>query len=269
VNAIANEVIVNTLQSDYTVSVTAAMVSDAVQTIILNRPAHIDSLLERLKEERVSRIIEPMILGEVGQIDRISDDFLYVKDLGLIRHDRGKIEPANPIYAEVIVRTLSWNMQEELREGNNPYHMPRYLKNGKMDMDYLLRDFQEFWRENGAIWKARYKYTEAAPHLILMAFLQRVVNGGGHLVREMAAETRRLDLCVVYKGGKYPIELKILRGPRTEREGLTQTAAYMDVLGCREGWLVIFDRDQSKLWEDKIYMRKETVEGKTITVVGC
>jgi len=101
-----------------------------------------------------------------------------------------------------------------------------------------------------------------------MAFLQRVINGGGYIAREMAAESGRLDLCVVYEGGKYPIELKILYHSRTEAEGLEQTARYMDSLGCSRGWLVIFDRDMKKPWEDKLYMRPEVHQGKHITVVG-
>jgi hypothetical protein len=136
-------------------------------------------------------------------------------------------------------------------------------------MDYLLRDFQAFWRENGEIWRKRYEYEEAAPHLVLMAFLQRIINGGGQLIREIAAGTRRLDLCVVYENRKYPIELKILRGQKTEPEGLEQTANYMNSLGCSEGWLLIFDRDTEKSWDEKIFMRKVECEGKNITVVGC
>jgi len=80
-----------------------------------------------------------------------------------------------------------------------PYTIPRYLKGKEFDMKYLLKDFQEFWRENSEIWSELYQYKEAAPHLILQAFLQRVINGGGKILREMAAGKRRLDLCVVYK----------------------------------------------------------------------
>ncbi|MDR2086912.1 MAG: AAA-like domain-containing protein [Dysgonamonadaceae bacterium] len=127
VNAIAYEVIMQKLQSDYSKPVTAELVAEAIQTIILNRPTHIDSLLERLKEERVRRIIEPMILGN-DFIKRDSDDFLYTRDLGLIRVVHSRIEPANPIYAEVIIRKLSSNTQETLQGSEYPYRMPRYLK---------------------------------------------------------------------------------------------------------------------------------------------
>ncbi|MDR1980673.1 MAG: ATP-binding protein, partial [Tannerellaceae bacterium] len=108
----------------------------------------------------------------------------------------------------------------------------------------------------------------AAPHLILMAFLQRVVNGGGQIHREMTAGRGFLDICLVYEGQKYPIELKIWRGEKTLKEGIEQTARYMDSYGCKEGWLAIFDRRPERKWDDKIYMRKETAGAQTITVVG-
>ncbi|MDR3196369.1 MAG: hypothetical protein LBU34_00750, partial [Planctomycetaceae bacterium] len=61
---------------------------------------------------------------------------------------------------------------------------------------------------------------------------------------------------------------KIRYGKKYLEEGLEQTARYMDVYGCNEGWLVIFDRRVRIKWDSKIYMKKEKVNGKTITVVG-
>ena len=74
------------------------MAKTAIQTIILRRDTHIDSLLERLKEERVRKVIEPLITGS-DIFERLSDDFQYVRDLGLIKEVNAKIQPANPIYA--------------------------------------------------------------------------------------------------------------------------------------------------------------------------
>jgi AAA+ ATPase superfamily predicted ATPase len=267
VNAIASKIIEEILQEDYTQTITAEMVETAIQTIILNRPTHIDNLLERLKEDRVRRIIEPMILGE-GFIDRDSDDFLYTRNLGLIRVIGSRELPANPIYAEVIVRRLSALTQKELGDPKYPYQMSRYLKNGRIDMDALMKDFQQFWRENSAIWIDRYEYREAAPHLVLMAFLQRIINGGGQIIREMAAGTGRMDICLVYEDKKYPIELKLRKGAKYLEEGLEQTARYIDTCGCDEGWLAVFDRRPDIRWDDKIYLKKEIINGKTITVVG-
>ena len=267
VNAIAREVIVKMLQSDYTRPVTAKLAEEAIQTIILRRDTHIDSLLERLKEERVRRVIEPMLLGE-DFFDRLSDDYRYVTDLGLIKSIEGKIQPANPIYGEVIARTLSYDAQEKFMLEKPNATISHYLKDGKIDMDFLMQEFQQFWRENSSIWIERFFYKEAAPHLILMAFLQRVINGGGNILRDMAAGIGRTDLCLVYERKKYPIELKIWRGEKTLYQGIEQMMRYMDVFGCREGWLAIFDQRLHVDWDEKIYMRKEKVKGKIVTVVG-
>jgi hypothetical protein len=136
-------------------------------------------------------------------------------------------------------------------------------------METMLRDFQIFWRENEAIWQKKYDYQEATPQLILQAFLQRVVNGGGSIVREMAAATGRVDLCVEYREHRYPIELKIRRDDNTYAGGLKQIAGYMDKLGSKVGWLVLFDRREGLSWEDKLYAKKEDIGSKTVTVFGC
>jgi hypothetical protein len=272
VNAIAREAILNKLPL-----IDTSHISAAIQTLILRRDTHFDSLMARLQEERVRRIIEPVITGDMGGISVYSDDYRYVRDMGLIRDDRGKIEPANPIYGEVIVRTLNVNTQYEMEQRGVKFVMPRYLRGGIIDMDYLLRDFQSFWRENADIWKERYDYKEATPQLILQAFLQRVLNGGGQIIREMAAATGRVDLCVVYLGQKYPIELKIRRSGRTREEGLEQLAGYMEVLGCKKGWLVIFDERPGKgtgtetlsVEDERFYAEQADWNGAEIGVYGA
>jgi type II secretory pathway predicted ATPase ExeA len=147
VNAIAREVIVELLQSDYSKLVTTELVNQAIQNIIFRRDTHIDSLLERLKEDRVRNVIEPMILGS-DYVSRKSEDFLYTRDLGLIREVGFEFEPANPIYSEVIIRELSADSQRMLHNPKYPYQMPRYLSDDHIDMDILLKDFQQFWRVN-------------------------------------------------------------------------------------------------------------------------
>ncbi|MCL2102319.1 MAG: ATP-binding protein [Fibromonadales bacterium] len=270
VNAIARESVEKITQYNYSQPVTAELAQQAIHNIVLARGTHFDSLMERLKEGRVRNVMLPMIMGEELSIDRLSDDFLYTRDLGLIRSDRGKTEPANPIYAELIVRALNYSVQEAIKERYREYEAPFYLKSGKIDINALLKDFQNFWRENSEIWIERYKtnfyqYDEAAPHLVIQAFLQRVVNGGGDISREMALGKMRSDICVEWQGQKYPIELKILRNDKTIPEGLVQLSEYMSRCGTDEGWLVVFDRDMSKNWEDKLYVK----EFDKITVFGC
>ena len=264
VNAVAREIVVKLLENDPSRPILPAMAEEAIERIIRRRDTHIDSLLERLKEERVRRIIEPLLLGEGEQLDRLSDDFEYVSDLGLIREEKGTILPGNSIYGEVMARTLNHSVQASLSSALEN----RWMDGRTLDMSGLLREFQAFWRENSEAWVERFDYREAAPHLILMAYLQRVLNGGARLDREFATGTRRVDLCVDYAGRRYPVELKLVRGPKTRDEGLEQLAAYCDQLGAREGWLALFDRSD-KPWDEKI--RWETLDraGRTLHVAGC
>jgi hypothetical protein len=67
---------------------------------------------------------------------------------------------------------------------------------GRLDFDRLLREFADFWRENGEILTSREEYHESAPHLVFMGFLQRLVNGGGHISREYGVGRGRVDLLV-------------------------------------------------------------------------
>ncbi|MCP4695604.1 MAG: ATP-binding protein, partial [Gammaproteobacteria bacterium] len=219
------------------------------------------------KETRVQRIVEPLITGQSKGYEWGDDDYQYVLDLGLVRETEDKLIPANPIYGEVILRVLSSSSYMEL--GRRDLPSPAYLNGDKLDMRRLLEDFQAFWRINSESWIERYQYKEAAPHLILHAFLYRIVNGGGQITREMASGNGRLDLCLHYRGGKYPVELKLRYGDNTYTEGRGQLAGYMDRLGCTEGWLVVFDRRSTLSWEEKIFWQTHEIDGKRIHVAGA
>ena len=136
-------------------------------------------------------------------------------------------------------------------------------------MNALLRGFQQFWRENSEIYTSQAKnYTEALPHLVLMGFLQRVVNGGGRITREGAVGRGRLDLLVEFRGGRYPVELKI-KGHSSRPQTIAQLLDYMDGYGLKEGWLVTFDRSPDLGWERKLTWEDRSEGGTTIHLVGA
>ncbi|NCD34217.1 MAG: ATP-binding protein [Spartobacteria bacterium] len=266
VNAVAREMVMELSDNDPSRELTLAMAKQAVKNIILRRETHIDSLLERLKEPRVRKVIEAMMLGENRTVDPMSDDVAFVTDMGLCRYENNRLCPANPIYAEVIGRTLSWHTQFYMGEADLPYVLQRYgTPESGLDMMHLMNDFQQFWRENSDVWIEKYEYKEAAPHLVLMAFLQRIINGGGHIVREFATGRKRMDLIVELGEFRYPVEIKLWRGPKTVDEGQAQLDGYLDTQGLSEGWLVIFDRRPNVPWDEKISQREITTQaGRTI-----
>ena len=199
------------------------------------------------------------------------DDVDYLVDLGLIKQDvGGGIRLANPIYQEVIPRELAWTIQSGMAEQLAWYVNP----DGRLNMTKLLTAFQEFFREHSEHWVERFQYKEAGPQLLLQAFLQRIVNGGGRIEREYGLGRMRTDLLVLwpYPGGveKVVIELKVLHKTleQTVATGLEQTWSYLDRCGAEEGHLVIFDRTPDKPWEEKLFQREASSHGHTIQVWG-
>ncbi len=254
--------------------VEAEDIREAEELLIVKRETHLDQLAHKLEEERVRRVIEPLLVGkerERAGEDRAEDarDAEYARDLGLIAPGSPR-RIANPIYAEIIPRELSFPAQDRM-----PQEPSWYVDaDGALDVPKLLEGFQEFFRENSEHWLERFDYKEAAPQLLLQAFLQRIVNGGGRVEREYGLGNRRVDLLVVWPQGgrmrKHAIECKLLHKSleRTIAEGLKQTAAYMDRCGAESGHLVVFDRDGKKKWKDKLFRRSESADGASIEVWG-
>ncbi len=57
-------------------------------------------------------------------------------------------------------------------------------KDGRIDMALVLRSFADFWRQHGEVLTGSLPYHEVAPQLVLMAYLQSIVNGSGFIDRE-------------------------------------------------------------------------------------
>jgi hypothetical protein len=53
------------------------------------------------------------------------------------------------------------------------------------------------------------------------------------------------------------------------KESLEQLYQYMNKLRTKDSWLVIFDKDFTKPWDEKIYWETQEYKGKTIHIVGC
>ena len=256
------------------------MIQQAKENIILRRDTHIDQLADKLRENRVRKVIEPILAGlkEPEQIP--TDDLYYARDLGLIKYD-DHIRVSNRIYSEVIPRELIFSTQVTITEETSWYVLP----DGRLDMNKLIKSFQVFFREHSEHWMGRFDYKEAGPQLLLQAFLQRIINSGGSLEREYGLGRMRTDLFIKwpfkahsskhkFQGNKdiqkIVIELKILYKSleKTVKNGLEQTSAYMERCGADEGHLLIFDRDSQVSWDKKIFHRLKKINNREIQIWG-
>ena len=264
VNALADRVVEHDLR-DRSMPVTPAHVEVAKEALIIERRTHIDALVARLREPRVRRILDPMLVGGETEGDVLDDDFAYVLGLGLLRVRAGHFEIANPIYREVVPRALTYIRQMQI--GNEPADYVR--PDGALDMPKLMADWQTFWRKDGHLAAAGFGYREAGPHLMLMAFLQRIVNGGGRIQREYGLGRGALDLVVEWKGRRHAVEVKLRRDTYTQKKALAQLTRYLATLALDEGWLVLFDLRAKRSWKERLTSKTVRMGGKRIHVIGC
>ena len=276
VNALGNELTYKMVENrDRSVVIDEQMVEEAKERLVISRAVHIDQLAHKLEEVRVRRVIEPLLSGdsELESVDQ--DDVQYARDLGLIKATGKKIAIANPIYQEVIPRELTYTTQLKINHETHWY----IDEQGRLDMHKLLSAFQQFFREHSESWLQQFDYREAGPQLLMQAFLQRIVNGGGQVHRKYGQGRKRTDLLVLWpfkdKAGveqiqRIVIELKILYKSleKTLDEGLKQTWDYMDRGNANEGHLIIFDRTLDKPWSEKIWVQNKTYQETSIIVWG-
>ena len=265
------------LRDDHSIPITLENYWKAREELIQSRATHLDQLTDKLREPRIQRIIAPLLSAEDSiRLDVAVDDQQYAEDMGLIR-TRPEVTIANRIYAEIIPRELTWIAQTRITQ-----QQAWFLRADRsLDTPKLLAAFQQFFRESSENWLRHFDYQEAGPQLLLQAFLQRIVNGGGRIDREYGLGRKRTDLYIQWpldeaQGYHGPmqrivLELKIQRGSLQPllQTGLAQTVEYAKRCGADEAHLLIFDRRPDIAWEEKIWQREEQHEGMTVNVWGA
>ena len=256
--------------------ISVAAIDRAKEALIRRRVTHLHQLADKLREDRVRRVILPMLAGS-GKPSWAVRDLEYVRDLGLVAPDY-PVRMANPIYAEVIPRELTIPLEATLAGSVDPAWYVN--SDGSLNLTGLLSAFQVYFRENSESWVERFGHAEAGPQLILHAYLHRVINSGGRIGREFAVGRGRVDLLIEWHQGgspheqaqKYVIECKVRTVKagmdRLVREGREQLAAYMDGCGAEAGHLVIFDLRSGQTWEDRLFRKDPALGESPITLWG-
>ena len=243
---------------DRTREIGVEAVEAARERLFRERPSHIRHLEERLTDARVRRVIEPILAGRAAFLAS-RKDHSYVRDLGFVKA-KGPLEIANPIYRDAIPRILFAGSEHWMSGGAASSRRP----DGGLEVAGLLAAFRQMFREDSEAWSGKFLFREAAPHVLLQAFWQRAVKGGGRIVREYGAGRARTDLLVEWRrdnGGtqRFVVECRVRRErddlETVIREGVAQTAAYLDRCGAEEGHLLVVDEDEGKTWDEKFFRR--------------
>ena len=271
INALAEQVTWRTLANrDASAQIDFERMRAAREALILRNDTHLDQLTDKLREPRVRAVVEPMLLGV--RLEASESDVEYVLDLGLIKYggsDGKTLGIANAIYTEILPRVLSASAQNHLHARDI---RPNWQNaTGKLEPLQLMTNFMDFWLKQGEPMMKTVFYHEAAPTLVLMAYLQRVINGQGRIEREYAAGSGRMDLYVEHGGVAMVIEIKVWRDKRPDPliEGLEQIERYLARMQLDQGFLVLFDqRTTAPEWEARMRTEQaQTASGRAITVL--
>ena len=263
VNALARDVCFESeARRDRSRTIEKDAVVAARDRLILDSPIRLRHFADQLKEPRVRRVIEPILAGRAQFLSTERADSAYVRALGLTKAN-GEVEIANPIYREVVPRLLSVAAEPRLSADNTPF----LRADRSLDVPKLLAAFQDFFREHSEWWAQGFSFREAAVQVLLQAFLQRIVNAGGRIVREYALGMGRSDLLIEWRASdrlqRFVVECKVRREhdalETVIREGAAQTARYLDRCNAEEGHLVVIDDAGNKTWEEKIFERALSV----------
>ncbi|MDR1080476.1 MAG: hypothetical protein LBQ79_05850 [Deltaproteobacteria bacterium] len=312
VNALADNVIFKQFKNDYSKSITAKEIDLAVNDLFQINDTHLDVLAERIKLPRVRMVIESVLAGSRFLPRNVScDDKKYVIDHGLLKMNPGDISSlrvSNPIYGELIVRTLTrrlrWNLHDDL--------VNKWTGGTALDMDGLIRAFQVYWhiycllienpvygtdearsnKEEIIDWmysvpKIAQKFgiqdeivdiiveeisdfTERdIPYCILNAFLEKAMGEKAECFkRDLVLGRDGCGICVICNGINYPLEL-IIKDEQSEETGLENLCFHMEKCGAATGWLIVADMDSKEHWKNRSLWETLEYRGKTVQVVYC
>lgn len=275
VNALAREITVE-MGVPTSTPITGKHVDEAKERLIAARATHLDSLVDKLTDMRVRRIIEPLIAGRQIDFDtEYQDDVAYVRDLGLITA-KSPVAVANPIYREVLSRVLAQPVMDSVTDHPRSFILP----DGRIDLDTLLREFVAFWREQGELMANGKGYEEAGAQLVLLGYLCRIVNGGGFVDSQYGLGRRRIDVLIrkpytdadgTCATQREVLELKVWYPGESDPidEGLDQLDSYLASLGMETGTLVVFDRRPAAapLAERGVFTDEVTAEGRKVRLL--
>ena len=170
---------------------------------------------------------------------------------GILSGLHGRIVISNRVYEQRI--TTYMQSKKELADLRKIsfYHEFGYLKDGKLDMQFILSKFQEFMKEHYS--EKDTAFLEREGRLVFMSFLKPIINGKGFMWKEpVVGDERRMDIVVTYgKEQKEVIELKIWRGEEYHQEGLKQLSDYLDFQGIKNGYLLIYDFRKDKKYRSE------------------
>lgn len=168
----------------------------------------------------------------------------------LVPSPQGQCQIHNRIFEQrIYAHLMSEILQKKYREINR-LGGPEFYSAAGLDVKLILQRFQAFMKEQYSTQDV--KFLEREGRLLFLAYLRSIINGVGFDFKEPnVSQERRMDIVITYQTKRYVIELKIWRGQQYHEQGLGQLSDYLDIYGLTEGFLLIYDFNKNKRYQEE------------------
>lgn len=243
---------------------TKMIIAKAVAQLLDSNNVNFESLLHKLKTySSLRRLLINMLLEQKRVTFNYNNNLVKLGfQYGIFRRKKNELLIHNKIYQQLIYQYLVSNAETNTKIAIDNYNLGYdfLLPTGGLDMQGILRRFQLFMKEQYNV-KQDQIFLETNGRLLFMAFLQPILNGSGHMFREVQISAeKRLDLVITYQSFTYIVELKRWSGEKRHQEGIKQLAEYLDRKNVDKGYLLIFDfRAKNKAYKitETVYRNKQ------------
>jgi len=219
-------------------------VEQAIQALIASRNANFESLFKNARHSRLFPVVLDLLQGRQRRYNLLNDDIDLGVKYGVFAEGKQQLILANPIYAQALFQNFEKELENsgvtELLERNS-FKAP----SGRLDFRLVLDKFQAFMKAKGAEVIAHPHFREAFGQLLLLSYLDQLVNGKGWTFKEVRSGQGQVDVMCCYGRQKEIVEIKLWRGESHYSKGLRQLAKYLESENLERGYLVVFDRREN------------------------
>jgi len=233
----------------------------AIQELLDLPNPNFDSVFKSARHPKVLPIVLDLLEGKQRVYKIQSNPIRLGVKYGLFAARDRQLILGNPIYAQALYQHFGDELEEFDVSGLAVDNQVQ-AANGWLDFRRVLDKFQAFMKAKGGDVSKHRDFRESTGQLLLLSYLDLLVNGKGWTFKEPQSGDGRIDVVCCYGRQKEIVELKLWYGTRRYHAGLAQLARYLDREGLNHGYLFVFDRRDNVKREYRF--SEHSVAGKKI-----
>jgi len=235
------KLLVETIAPDRRQKILLSHAEAAIQKLINSRNPNFESLFKNARRPGIFPIVLDLLMGGKREFNIHADNIDLGLKYGVFAAGNSQLILANLIYAQVLYKHFKEELEgSEIRALIAANHFED--ESGRVDFRLVLDKFQMFMKAKGASVAKHPNFAEATGQLLLLSYLDLLVNGKGWTFKEVPSGEGRIDVLCCYKNQKEVVELKLWYGASGYDKGVEQLARYLESENLDRGYLVVFDR---------------------------